>query len=335
MGIEFFLILLTIALLSAIVTKSSVILAHKFNIKTTLGIPLSGGVAILVAWWIAVLGLGVISHILLAPFAMISLIIIIFGIYDSRWPLSAFQQLVLQVLIAGIAVFVAGISIKFITNPFGGLINFSQALIFGITSGQILSLFWIVGMINVINFLDGMDGLAGSVVTIALIAIGLVSLLPQVNDLTTAVIAFCAAAATGGFLFWNLPPAKIIMGTVGSWFLGFLIAVLAIKGASKVATTVVVGAVPLIDALVVVLGRLMRGSSPMKGDLTHLHHRLRRRGMSDKMILGVYVVVSLVLGGLAVLLQTHEKVEFFLVFAVLLIIGVFVGSRINKHRALH
>jgi len=332
MAIESLLVFLVVALFSAIITKVSALWAKKFNLKNIFGISLSGGIAIIVAWWIAVLIFGAISKQLIPPLALISLIILVFGIYDSRKPLSALQQLFIQAVIAAIAVFGAGISVQFITNPFGGLINLGEFIIAGVTIGQFFSLIWIVGMINVVNFLDGMDGLAGSVVTIGLISVGLVSLLPQVNDPTTAIIAFSGAAATSGFLFWNIPPAKIIMGTVGSWFLGFLIAILAIKGASKVATTVVVGAIPLIDALTVVIGRILRGSSPMKGDLTHLHHRLRRRGLSDKIILSIYVIISLGLGALAVVLQTHEKIEFFLVFAGLLILGVFIGSRIIKNR---
>lgn len=294
--------------------------------------PLSGGLAIIVAWWIAVILFGVIAKQFLIPFIFISIIIIFFGAYDSRKPLSALNQLLIQTLIALIAVFGAGIGVHFITNPFGGIFDLSQIVLVGITLGQVLSLVWIIGIMNVINFLDGLDGLAGSVAMISFIAIGLVSLLPQVDEPATSILAFSGAVATFGFLFWNIPPARVLMGTTGSWFLGFLIAILAINGASKVATTAVVGAIPLIDALVVVFGRILRGVSPMKGDLTHLHHRLRRRGLSDKVILVIYGVISLGLGVLAVILQTHEKIKFFSGFAVFLLIGVFIGSWFFKHK---
>jgi UDP-GlcNAc:undecaprenyl-phosphate GlcNAc-1-phosphate transferase len=187
-------------------------------------------------------------------------------------------------------------------------------------------------MMNVINFLDGMDGLAGSVTIIAFLAIGFVSVLPQVNDVPTAIAAFAAASAIAGFLFYNFPPAKLILGTVGSWFIGFLIAILAIQGATKVATTAVVGAVPLIDALIVILGRLRRGNSPFRGDYTHLHHRLKRRGLSDQTILALYVVCSVILGLAAVVLQTHNKIILFLVFAVGLMIFVLVGSWVVRKK---
>jgi len=332
MGAESLILFLVVALFSAIITKLSVVWAQKFNIENKIGMPLSGGIGILIAWWIAMLIFGALSKQLILPLIIISLIILVFGVYDSRKPLSAFHQLFIQTIIAGVAVFGGGISVSYITNPFGGIVNLSQTIFVGITIGQILSIIWIVGMINVVNFLDGLDGLAGSVVAIGLITIGLVSLLPQVNDLTTALIAFSGAAATIGFLFWNIPPAKIIMGTVGSWFLGFLIAILAINGASKVATTAVVGAVPLIDALIVVIGRLLLGHSPFRGDLTHLHHRLKRRGLSDRMILVIYIFCSVLLGLAAVILQTQNKIILFLIFSLGLVVFVFVGSQYVKRR---
>jgi UDP-GlcNAc:undecaprenyl-phosphate GlcNAc-1-phosphate transferase len=286
-----------------------------------------GGVAVLFTWWIAVLLIKNLKAEMLWPLLMASLLILLIGLWDTRRPLGPIMQLLAQISIAAVPVFFGGLEIKYLTNPFGGVIDFTNIRVFGLLlPSAVITLVWIVTLMNAVNFLDGMDGLAGSVSIIAFVVIGLVSLLPQVNDSGTAVAAFAAAAALLGFIFWNYPPAPLILGTVGSWFIGFLIAFLSVQGATKVATVAVVGAVPLLDALVVVFGRLWRKQSPFKGDRTHLHHRLKRRGLSDRAILAIYMVVSIGLGCAAVILQTQSKILVFYVFSALFVFLIYLGS---------
>lgn len=290
-----------------------------------------GGIAVLFSWWIAVLLIKNLKVEMLWPLLMASLLILLIGLWDTRRPLGPIMQLLAQISIAVVPVFFGGLEIKYLTNPFGGVIDFTNIRVFGLLiPSAVITLFWIVTLMNAVNFLDGMDGLAGSISIIAFVVIGLVSLLPQVNDLGTAVAAFAAAAALLGFIFWNYPPAPLILGTVGSWFIGFLLAVLSVQGTTKVATVAVVGAVPLLDAVVVVLGRLWRKRSPFKGDRTHLHHRLKRRGFSDRAILTIYMVVSIGLGCAAVLLQTQSKILVFCVFSVLFVFLIYLGSLVVK-----
>jgi UDP-GlcNAc:undecaprenyl-phosphate GlcNAc-1-phosphate transferase len=295
-------------------------------------IPRIGGLAIMFAWWCAALMFGFVTKERFWPLIIATLVILVVGLLDARRALRPFFQLIAQIIIAIIVVYWGNFSINYISNPFGGVISLNNASLLGIFAGDFFAVFWIVAMINVINFMDGLDGLAGSVTGVALITIGFVSVLPQVNDYGTAVASFAATAAIAGFLFWNLPPAKLFLGTVGSWFLGFLIAILAIQGATKVATTAVVGAVPLIDAIIVVFGRLRMGHSPFRGDLTHLHHRLKRRGISDRAILAIYTTCSVLLGVAAVILQTHNKIILFVIFSVGLIVFVMIGSQYAKRR---
>lgn len=292
-----------------------------------------GGIALLLAWWIAMLLVRSLKSEMFWPLVVASFLILLIGLWDTRRPLGPITQLLSQISIAAVPVFLGGLEIKYLTNPLGGVIDFTNIRIFGILPGAVITLVWIVALMNAVNFLDGMDGLAGSVGAVSFVTIGLVSLLPQVNDLGTAITAFAAAAALLGFIFWNYPPAPLILGTVGSWFIGFLIAVLSIQGATKVATTAVVGAIPLLDAVVVVFGRLYRKESPFRGDHTHLHHRLRRRGLSDRMILALYMAMSIGLGCVAVLLQTQSKILVFCVFAVLFMFLIYLGSLVVKKRS--
>jgi UDP-GlcNAc:undecaprenyl-phosphate GlcNAc-1-phosphate transferase len=150
---------------------------------------------------------------------------------------------------------------RYVTNPAGGLLYLNQWEVFGIAlPGAILSIVWIVLLMNAVNFLDGLDGLASAVSVVGFLTIGAVSLLPHVNEPAVALPAFLAAGATLGFLFWNFPPARLYLGTPGSWFLGFLLGVFSLQGSSKIATLAVVGAIPLLDAVAVVLSRLRRGT---------------------------------------------------------------------------
>jgi len=290
--------------------------------------------AVLIAWWIAVLLTRSLKPEMFWPLVLASLLILLIGLWDTRHPLGPVTQLMAQIFIACVPVFFGGLEIKYLTNPFGGIVDFTNIRIFGLLiPGAIITIVWIVTLMNVVNFLDGLDGLAGSVGVVAFVVIGLVSLLPQINDMDTAITAFAAAVALSGFIFWNYPPAPLILGTVGSWFIGFLIAVLSVQGTTKVATVAVVGAVPLLDAAVVVFGRLWRKESPFTGDYTHLHHRLKRHGLSDRAILVIYMAVSIILGCAAVLLQTQNKILVFCIFAALFIFLIYLGSLVVKRRS--
>ena len=87
-----------------------------------------------------------------------------------------------------------------------------------------------------------------------------------------------------GFLRYNFHPAQIFMGDSGSMFLGFALAVISIIGGAKIATALLVLAVPILDVAYVIVFRLLRGRSPLQADRGHLHHRLYDLGMGQSQI---------------------------------------------------
>lgn len=280
------------------------------------GTAATGGVAIAGAWWLTVAGTRSFAprQLLGLGLAMVPLLLV--GLRDVRRPLRPLPQFLAQTTAAVLAVVIGGVSARSVTNPFGGLLSLNQWEVGSIAvPGAVLTVLWIVFLMNAVNFLDGVDGLAATVGAIGFLAIGAVSLLPYVNEPTVAVPAFLAAGATGGFLFWNLPPARLTLGTPGAWFIGFLLAVLSVQGSSKIATLAVVGAIPLLDAAAVVLARLRRRASPFRGDTTHLHHQLAARGWSPRRVLTLYTVCSAALGVAAVTLPTVAKLSLFTVSA--------------------
>lgn len=285
-------------------------LGKRFRLAAEKRIPATGGLALCLAWWTTVLATGGLAPRTRSGIALAMFPIIAIGLADLRKRLGPAPQFFAQALAAGSAVLVGGVAARYVTNPFGGLLYLDQPEVAAglALPAAIASIVWIVFLMNAVNFLDGMDGLALSVSGIGFLTIAAVSLLPHVNEPAVAQPALLAAGAAAGFLFWNFPPARLYLGTPGAWFLGFLLAVLSVQGSSKIATLAVVGAIPLLDALSVVLARLRRGASPFRGDTLHLHHRLVARGWSPRSVLAAYAAVSALLGALATALPTPAKV---------------------------
>ena len=145
--------------------------------------------------------------------------------------------------------------------------------------GDVISVVALVWVLNLFNFMDGIDGLAGSEAAfIALAAAGIL----HVRHLDSGLIALCGCVgmASLGFLAWNWPPAKIFMGDVGSGFLGYVVAVLALADArtNPVAVTVwlILGAVFLFDATITLVRRRLRGEKVHEAHRSHAYQKLAR-----------------------------------------------------------
>jgi len=204
--------------------------------------------------------------------------ILALGLWDDFRELSWKKQLSFQFLIATL-VFFFGVKISYFSNPFGeGLIHL------GIVTSFVLLVLWILIVMNAMNWLDGVDGLSGGVTLIGALTIFFLSLKPDVYQPPMAIISLVLAGVVLGFLVFNFYPAKIIAGTTGSLFMGFLLAVLAIFAGAKIATAILILALPLIDFLWVIGQRLKNKKSIFKADKNHLHHKLIELGWSQKKI---------------------------------------------------
>jgi UDP-GlcNAc:undecaprenyl-phosphate GlcNAc-1-phosphate transferase len=239
-----------------------------------------------------------------------ALVLLGFGIIDDIKGLSPSWQLTGHVL-AALCVVVAGIGIEFITNPFGGpgavmyltdpTWNIGQLFGYMVTItpwSDILTICWLVLMMNVMNWFDGLDGLAGGVSLIAAVMLSILSLLVGSPTGTVAML-LVLAGAIGGFLVWNWHPAKLFMGTSGSTLLGFVLGVAAVISGGKLATTFIVLGVPIIDAIWVIISRVRAGRSAWVADRSHLHHRLLGVGLSVPQTVWVMYLLAIVFGSLA------------------------------------
>lgn len=231
--------------------------------------------------------------------------ILIFGLIDDRCKLSWKMQLFFQVAVATI-LFFGGVAIQSIGLPFGGAWFLHPELSWW--PALPLSIVWLLLIVNAVNWSDGVDGVAGSVTLVGFLTIFVLSLRPEVNQPPTAILALAAAGATLGFLVFNFPQARFIAGTSGSYFWGFLLGILAIFAGTKIATTLLVLALPVADAVWVIGERWQSGVSIFHGDSQrHLHFKLRQLGWSDRKISSLYAFVAVVLAVFALTLHSAGK----------------------------
>ncbi len=160
---------------------------------------------------------------------------------------------------------------------------------------------------NAMNWLDGLDGLAGGVGFIGAITLFFLSISNLVNQSPLGIISIILAGAILGFLIFNFYPAKIFMGTSGSMFLGFILAVLAIFSGGKIATALLVMGFPILDAVWVIAQRIKSGKSPFKGDARHLHYKLLEKGWPQKKVVLFIYSICIIFGVSAILFQNINK----------------------------
>jgi len=292
-------------------------------------VPRTGGIAIVFSFIIIMC----INLVLKTDIAAIFLnmlpafiLLIIIGLYDDIKNAKAKIKLLFQIITAAL-LYIKGINIYRITNPFGGEIHFAGGISF------LLTLLWVVGLINAINFLDGMDGLASGVVLISNIFLFIISLSSK-NYLITS-FSIIMIGLTAGFLIYNFPPAKIFMGDTGSMFLGFLMAIIGMIGNRKsvVGITLLVPILlmlfPIIDTALAIFRRIKKKKSIFKPDKMHLHHRLLALGIGYKRVLYIIYLINLYLGFVALLSLVLRKEYIFILFFILGI-GILISLEVLK-----
>ncbi|HEV8601295.1 MAG TPA: MraY family glycosyltransferase [Patescibacteria group bacterium] len=261
-------------------------------------------------------------------------ILMIGGYLDDRYHLPALYSVIFPVL-AALTMVTSGIKAVSIHNPFTGqIILLDQMYVLGlpIASG-IVVLIWILAMTYTTKLLDGMDGLVTGLAAIGGIVLFGLSLSNEVMQPQTALLAITFTGALLGFLILNFYPAKIFLGEGGSTFAGFMLAILAIVSGGKIATAILVMGVPVIDAVWVVMQRLLNRESPFKGDRKHLHFKLTEIGFSEPQAVMFLYALSGIFGATALFLQSLGKLVALLILilvTIAVIVSVFIAYRIKQ-----
>lgn len=338
--------ILLCAVLTAAVKKMAVVLGmvdqpqangRKIHLQP---VPLLGGLAIFLSFflllWFAMWATHRVAPTNVSVPQLITLfigavVLMIGGWLDDRYNLKPWQQLCFTVLAVATVVW-GGTNLKEITNPLGGTINLEWLKWGGrllVVDGLVF--FWLLGMTYTTKILDGLDGLVTGLTAIGSFMIGFLSLTEKFYQPDVALLAFIFAGANLGFLLWNWHPAKIFLGEGGSTLTGFILGFLAIAAGSKIATTLLVMGLPVLDLAVVAVRRWFGGRSPLQADSEHLHLRLLRFGWGQRRAVLFYYVVALVFGLTTLFFSSWQK---FLALGVLLIIGlgliIFLTSRVKK-----
>ena len=224
-------------------------------------------------------------------------------------------------LAAGLIVVGSGIGIAYISNPLGPeVIHLNQPQIAFYINNQlhtiwiladIFALIFILWNMNIVNWSKGVDGQLPAFVVIAFIFIGLLhsSFSSDPTEFNNTIMAFILAGAYVGLLIFNWYPQKIMPGYGGSSLAGYFLSILAIISGAKVATTLMLLAVPTADAVYTIIRRIGSGKSPIWGDRQHLHHQmLDFLGWGRRRISLFYAGITLLMGLLSLYLQTTGKI---------------------------
>lgn len=288
-----------------------------------------GGIAVILSFVAALfLDKKLVIDAPLAGIIIVSIAILIFGILDDFKELSWKTQLVFQVLIVAFA-YSMGAKLSYISNPFGGIIIFNG--IKGYVIGLAIAIVWIVFIMNAINWLDGIDGVSGGISIICALTIFILSIKPEVNQPPIGIITAALIGGILAFLLFNFYPAKIIAGTSGAMFMGFILAILAIFAGAKIATTLLVLAIPIIDAWWVIFERLKNKKSVFMPDKRHLHFKLLNLGWSQRKICIFYYAVTLLIAIIALNTRAMGKIMTFVIFSFVLVsISFIIRSKLNN-----
>lgn len=231
------------------------------------------------------------------------LLLVVIGIVDDRFELSALSKAAGQVAAGGILIW-SGVLLPWLPLPGGGIIVLEPDLSYTLT------ILLIVITINAVNFIDGLDGLAAGVVGIAGLAFFIYSytLTHSLSLPSQSVPAIASAVLVGmcaGFLPHNFNPARIFMGDTGAMLIGMLLAYGPLSSTLSLDPSVLVNytsghavnrfptilpillpvailIIPYADLLLAVIRRTARGKSPFAPDREHLHHRLQNLGHSHR-----------------------------------------------------
>ena len=255
------------------------------------------------------------------------IIIAITGMLDDTVGLKPYQKLIGQI-IAAIVVVEFGLQID--------AINISTFAQIGLNRwvSLLITIIWIVGITNAINLIDGLDGLSSGISLISCLSLLIIFALNGSPMIATLVISSLIGALVG-FLPYNFAPAQTFIGDTGSNFLGFMLAIISILGVAKTYTMAVIVlpilvlGLPILDVIWAVIRRIIKGKSLkaiFKADNGHVHHKLVRRGFTQKQAVLILYGASAIFGMFAIILF-DSGIWKALSFLLMVIAAVAVGYR--------
>jgi UDP-GlcNAc:undecaprenyl-phosphate GlcNAc-1-phosphate transferase len=298
-------------------------------------IPYGGGLAIFFTFFIIVFLLYIFSDLLepgiglrqLLALFFGGLVLMIGGYFDDKYVCTPKRQIIFPIL-ASLIVLFFGIKPVFITNPWGQPFDLSNITLGVLSLADFIVFFWLMGMMYTTKFLDGLDGLVAGIVLIGSLVIFFLCLQKQWYQPDVALLTIIFVGALAGFLIFNFHPAKIFLGEGGSLFTGFMLGCLAIISGSKIATTLLVIGVPMLDVGRVIIRRWQKNKPIYLGDSEHLHFRLLNSGLTQVQVVLLMYVIAFLFGITTLFLQSSQKIIALLfLFVLMMIVGIWFSKK--------
>ena len=292
---------------------------RKIHKKVT---PRLGGLAIFLAFMLGYMLYARESTMMLSVL-MGSFLIILCGIVDDINPVKAKYKFLVQIISA------ATVCI------YGNLI-LNELTVFGLTFyftapwAYIITILFIVAVMNIINLIDGIDGLASGISTIYFITISIVAIILNQRGGLDIILSLIMAGATLGFLFHNFPPATIFLGDTGSYFLGYIISIIALLGYKATTLTSIVIpisilAIPIFDTASAIIRRLLKHKNPFTNpDKEHLHHQFLKMKFSPKVTLIIIYFITILFSVISVLFALGDQKQAMMIYVALMIFLIII-----------
>ena len=267
------------------------------------------------------------THIKLIGFVLGALVIGVTCFIDDVKGVKAIIKLIAQI-VAALVCIKSGILIENVSLPF---IDGSKI---PIAVYEVVTIFWIVGITNALNLIDGLDVLSTVITLISCLSLLIIFSLNG-SPLISIILITALGGSLVGFLPYNFNPAKTFIGDTGSNFLGYCLSVISILGIAKTYTAIVIVApiivlaLPLFDTVFAVIRRVIKGKSLkaiIEPDANHLHHKMLRKGFSQKQAVLVLYGISAVFGMFAIILMESGILKA-LSFALIIIVVIAIGYK--------
>ncbi len=264
-------------------------------------------------------------------FIIISILLQAIILLDDAFGIKSTKRLVIQSIATLALIYFGEIYIENLKFSFLG-VNLNLGF-WGIP----FTVFAVVGIVNAFNMIDGINGLCAGFALVALGALQIASGFDVAN-----YILVIAMGSIIGFLFYNLGflgnKRRVFLGDNGSTFLGFLVAWTCINYSQsssdliKPVTCLWIVAIPLLDCLGVMIGRVIKGILPFRAGRDHIHHKLQLVTNSSSRTLMGLLILGVLSAGFGIFIEksylsSDMSFILFLLFAVIFYLST---SRIFK-----
>ena len=285
---------------------------HTMPIPRIGGLAIIGSVLAMLLFWYVLSGAGFLPSPSGEFFLAILLSIVTLGVFGF---LDDSKYVTMQVRHKLLAVIFLALTTVYLFNMHPGQIAVFDLFVIPEFWSKILSVLWIIGLVNAFNLVDGLDGLAGTVTVVSFT--GIFILAQITGNWEASVLSLTVAGATIGFLIHNAPPAKIFMGDTGSLFLGFIVAALTLNVSPGIPDGKVLlvlpllAGIPVLEVFVTIVRRFFRANDLghsikeivgfiVTADCSHIHHRFLFRGFSHLETCVLVGVLAAILAGGAI-----------------------------------